>query len=77
MFPLLFFICSTYKCRAPLYENCLRHHGHKGEPKVTFGTCGAIGEMAQVILVWITTTSVENASHPHRLGVTRVSMNIS
>ena len=40
-------------CRAPLLEECLQHHGHKGDPGVTPGTCGAIGERAQVILVWV------------------------
>ena len=41
------------KCRAPLLEECPQHHGHKGDPGVTPGTCGAIGERAQVILVWV------------------------
>ena len=39
------------ECRAPLFEECPQHHGHKGDPGVTPGTCGAIGERAQVILV--------------------------
>ena len=39
-------------CRTPLLEECPQHHGHKGDPGVTPGTCGAIGEKAQVILVW-------------------------
>ena len=39
--------------RAPLLEECSQHHGHKGDPGVTPGTCGAIGERAQVILVWV------------------------
>ena len=42
-----------YQCRAPLLEECPQHHGHKGDPGVTPGTCGAIGERAQVILVWV------------------------
>ena len=41
------------ECRAPLLEECPQHHGHKGDPGVTPGTCGAIGERAQVILVWV------------------------
>ena len=41
------------KCRAPLLEECPQHHGHKGDPGVTPGTCGAIGERAQVILMWV------------------------
>ena len=40
-------------CRAPLLEECPQHHGHKGDPGVMPGTCGAIGERAQVILVWV------------------------
>ena len=38
-------------CRAPLLEECPQHHGHKADPGVTPGTCGTIGERAQVILV--------------------------
>ena len=38
-------------CRAPLLEECPQHHGHKGDPGVTPGTCGTIGERTQVILV--------------------------
>ena len=34
-------------------------------------TCGAIGERAQVILVWIKALGHGDASHPHELGVTR------
>ena len=34
-------------------KECSQHHGHKGDPEVMPGTCGAIGERAQVILVWI------------------------
>ena len=41
------------ECRTPLLEECRQHHGHKGDPEVTLGTCGAIGERAQVILVWV------------------------
>ena len=40
-------------CRAPLLEECPQHHGHKGDLGVTPGTCGAIGERAQGILVWV------------------------
>jgi hypothetical protein len=29
----------------------MKHHGHKGDPGVTPGTCDAI-ERAQLILVW-------------------------
>ena len=41
-------------------------------PGVTPRTCGAIGERAQVILVWVRALGVGNASHPQRLGGTRV-----
>ena len=44
---------AHHRCRAPLLEECPQHHGHKGDPEVTPGTCGAIGEKAQVILVWV------------------------
>jgi hypothetical protein len=52
-------------CRAPLYKGCPKHHGHKGDPGVTPGTCGAGGEKAQVILVWVRAPGIGNASHPH------------
>ena len=48
--------CVTKKfmmCCAPLFKECSQHHRHKGDPGVTPGTCGAIGERAQVILVWV------------------------
>ena len=61
-------------CRAPLLEECPQHHGHKGDPGVTLGTCGAIGERTQVILVWGRAPGVGNASHPRRLGVTMVRL---
>ena len=41
------------ECHAPLLEECPQHHGHKKDPGVTPETCGAIGERAQVILVWV------------------------
>jgi hypothetical protein len=41
------------ECRAPLQKECPKHHGHKGDPGVTPGTCGAGGEKVQVILVWV------------------------
>ena len=59
-------------CHAPLLEECPQYHGHLGDPEVTPETCGAIGEKAQVILVWMRAQDVGNASHPQRLGVTRV-----
>ena len=33
----------------------------QGGPKVTPGTCGAIGEKVQVILVWVRAPGVKNA----------------
>ena len=60
-------------CHAPLHEECRKHHGHKEDPGVTPGTYGAVGERAQVILVWARALGVENASHPWRLGGTRVT----
>jgi hypothetical protein len=59
-------------CRAPLQKRCPKHYGHKGDPRVTPGTCGAHGEKAQVILVWVRTPGVGNAFHPRGLGVIRV-----
>jgi hypothetical protein len=61
--------CIT--CRAPLHKGCPKHQGHKGDPGMTPGTCGAGGEKAQVILVWVRAPGVGNASHPRRLGVMR------
>jgi hypothetical protein len=52
-------------------KGCPKHQGHKGDPGVTPGTCGAGGEKAQVILVWVRAPGVGNASHPWRLGVMR------
>ena len=49
----------------------LKHHGHKGDPGVTPGTCGADGEKAQVILVWVRVPGVGNTSHPRGLGSMR------
>ena len=51
---------------------CPKHQGHKEDPGVTPGTCGAVGERDQMILVWVRTPGVGNASHPWRLGVTRI-----
>ena len=39
--------------RTPLLKECLQHHGHKGDPGVMSGIYCAIGERAQVILVWV------------------------
>jgi hypothetical protein len=59
-------------CCAPLYKECPKYHGHKGNPGVTPGTCDAIGERAQVTLVWVEGLDIENASHPWRLEVIRI-----
>ena len=50
-------------CRASLHEECLKHHGHKGDLRVTPGTYGAVGERAQVILVWERLPPMETRSH--------------
>ena len=44
---------SYYACHTHVHEECLKHHGHKGYPGVTPGTCSAVGERAKVILVWV------------------------
>ena len=62
------------KCRALLLEECPQHHGHNGDPRVMPKTCAAIGERAQVILVWVRAPGHGNASHPQKLGVTRVRL---
>ena len=46
--------------------------GTKGDPIMPPGTCGAIGERAHVILVWLRAPDVENASHSRKLEVIRV-----
>ena len=63
---------KDHLCRAPLHEECPKHHGHKGDPGVTPGTCGAVGERGQVVLLWVRAAGVGNASHPQRLCGTRV-----
>jgi hypothetical protein len=60
------------ECCAPLHKGCPKHHGHKGDPGLTPGTCGAGGEKAQVILVWVRAPGVGNASHPRALRVMKV-----
>jgi hypothetical protein len=60
------------ECGAPLQKGCPKHHGHEGDPKVTPAPCGAGGEKAQVILVWVRAPGVGNACHPRTLGVMRV-----
>ena len=59
-------------CRTPLLEECPQHYRHKEDPGVTPWTCGAIGERAQVILVWVRALGRGNASHPQELRITRV-----
>jgi hypothetical protein len=58
--------------RASFHEECSQHHGHKGDLEKMPMPCGAIGKRAQVILVWVRASGVENTSHPRRLGVIRV-----
>ena len=64
-------------CRAPLHEDCPKHHGHKGDPGMTPGTCCAVGERAQVILVWARAPSVRNSSYPRRLRGMKVGPNVA
>jgi hypothetical protein len=63
-------------CRAPLHKECPKHHRHKGDPGVTFGTFSTDGEKAQVILVWVRAPGVGNASHPRRLKVMRAKSQV-
>ena len=35
----------------PLLHEDPKHHGYKGDPGVTPGSCGAVGEKVQVILM--------------------------
>ena len=72
--PLSFELADAVQfiCRAPLHEESPKHHGHKGDLGVTPGTCGGVGKRTQVILVCVRFSGVGNASHPRRLGGTRV-----
>jgi hypothetical protein len=63
---------GKWGCYSPFHEECPKHHGHKGDPGVTPGTCGPNGERAQVMLVWVRAPGVGNASHPRTLGVIKV-----
>ena len=56
-------------CCALFHEE---HHGHKEDPGVTPGTCGAVGEKIQTTRVWVRAPYVGIASHPQRLGVMRI-----
>jgi hypothetical protein len=44
----------------------------QGDPGVTPETCGADGEKAQVILVWVKAPGVGNATHLRGLGIMKV-----
>ena len=46
---------------AYFHEECLKRQRHKRDPGVTPRTYGAVGEKAQVILVWVRAPGVENA----------------
>ena len=50
-------------------KGCPKHPGYKVDPGVTPGTCGANGEKAQVILVWVRAPRVGNTSHPWGLRI--------
>ena len=60
------------ECCAPLLKECLQYLRLKGDPGRMSGTCDAIGERAQVILMWVRAPGRVNAFHPQELGVTRV-----
>jgi hypothetical protein len=64
---------SESQCYAPLHEECPKYHGHKEDLGMTLKICGASGEKAQMILVWVKVPSVGNASNTQRLGITRVN----
>ena len=54
LYPLGFGLENYFEeawCRAPLHMKCPKYHLHKGDPGVVPGTCGAVGERAQVIPV--------------------------
>jgi len=51
------------ECCTPLHE-CLQHHLHKENPGVTPKICGAIGERAQMIVVWVRAQGIEIVSQP-------------
>ena len=60
------------ECRVFFHKECLKYHGHKGDPGMTLEICRANGEKAQMILVWVEALRVGNNSHPQGLGVVRV-----
>jgi hypothetical protein len=60
------------ECYAPFHMESPKHHGHKASPGVTHVICGAVGERAAVILMWVRAPGVGNVSHPRRLEITRV-----
>jgi hypothetical protein len=64
--------CSQAVCRAPLQKGYPKDHGHKGDPGVTPETCGASGEKAQVIMVWVRALGIRNISHPRGLEAMKV-----
>ena len=59
-------------CCAPLSKECTKHHEQKRDPGVTHGTCGVVGERAQVIIVWVRAQGVRNTSYPRRLEVLEI-----
>jgi hypothetical protein len=66
------FLKLVLRSRTPLHKECMKHNGHKGDPGVTPGTCGAGGKKTQVILVWVRALGIGNVSHPRGLGVMRI-----
>ena len=54
---------SSLSCTS--LQECQQHHRHKGDLEVTSEICDAIGEKAQVIIVWVRAPNVENAFIMH------------
>ena len=69
---LIFIVLFSQPCRAPLHEDYPQYHGYNGNPRVTWCTCGAIGERVQVILMCVWAIGVEFTSHLWTLTVMRV-----
>ena len=53
---------SKIGCRIPFLEKYPQYHEHNGDPEVTLGTCSAVDERAQVIVVWMKFLNIENTS---------------
>ena len=65
-------VCVYLGYHAPFHKECPKYHGHKRDPGMTPGTCGANGKNAQMIIVWKWTLGIGNTSLAQELGVMRV-----